>query len=104
MTILVPSPDNSRHFATLVEILQPQISDIILWTRESCLHSVFTATYLSVIFWVLESSICFIGGELDRNVIALEWSLNFVSSIIYQQGTVTNKIQSESEFVHKLVP
>ena len=30
MTILVPSPDNSRDFATLVEILQPQISVIIL--------------------------------------------------------------------------
>ena len=30
MTIPVPSPDNSRHFATLCEILQPQIYDIIL--------------------------------------------------------------------------
>ena len=43
MTIPVILPNNSRHFATIDNILQPQ--KVVISSCESSLHFVFTAAY-----------------------------------------------------------
>ena len=94
MTIPVVSPDNSRHFASLGEILQQQKLTVSSFELENHLLSFyFLALVLAVISWVIDISFCSIAGlKLDRNVIALEWYLTSDSSILYHQDTVTKKM------------
>ena len=91
MTIPVISPDDSRHFATLGEISQQQM--LVISYRKLENHPFilfFLALNLVVISWVVDIAFCSITElELDTNIIALEWSLTSVTSIIYQQATLT---------------
>ena len=86
MTIPVISPDNSKHFAILGEILQQQQVVVSYSELENQFFTLFfLALILAVIALVVAISTCSIAGlEFNTNVIALEWSLTSVSSKICQ--------------------